>query len=166
MPILGITIVLMAAIVGTFVIVLEGGLTPPNTIVDVSEVSAPQFDRLVDAQIIDPDETVVMFYSSGLASIEESGTLLTGDRVISYARSDDRQLVRSARYDHITSVTVLEQGTDHRPTIVDLHTADGRHIRMSLSARNGRDREFVDEIRRRMPSETMDPVVDRDAVNR
>lgn len=166
MPILGITVVLMAAIVGTFVVVLELGMAPPNSIIDVSQVSDPQYDHLVDADIINPDETVVLFYSSGLASIAESGNLLTENRVISYARSDDRQLVRSASYDHITGVTVLEQGTDHRPTIVGIHTVDGRHIHVSLAANEGRDREFVDEIRRRLPSETTDPVVDRNAASR
>lgn len=160
MLILGIAVGLMVAIVGSFSVVIERGLSPAAAVAEMGEISDTQIGYLVDSDILAPDESVFMFYSAGLISIEEAGNLLTGDRVISYVCSDNWQIVRSVAYDDIAAVTVLERGDDWRPTIVDIRTLDGRHIHMSLAATAGGDERFIDEIRRLAPARSSDTIVE------
>ncbi|GAB4317387.1 MAG: hypothetical protein Kow0074_05950 [Candidatus Zixiibacteriota bacterium] len=158
--ILGIAVGLMVAIVGSFSILIEGGLSPSADVVEMAEISDAQIGYLVESDILDPDESVFMFYSAGLISIEEAGNLLTDDRLISYVSSDDWQIVRSVTYDQIASVTVLERGNDSRPTIVDIHTQDGQHIHIALAATGRGDERFIDEIRRLAPAGSSDTIVE------
>ena len=162
LPIAGIAGGCLAAITVTFVIVLERGLTPPVAAFGGADLTEVQFSHLIDSDILGPGETVIMFHSSGLVSIDEAGVLLTDRRVVTYAGFNGQRLIRAAEYATITDVIVLERGNHARPTLIDIRTEDGGAMHISLSTRKAGDELFIAEIRRRMLPESVDTIVRRD----
>lgn len=106
----GVFVVLFAGLV-VFSLWLDLGEGPSARVLSTQELSAEQVHDLVDAQIVGADETVELFYSEGVFSVLEGGSVLTNRRVIVYSMLDDGQVEYFwIPNNEITSVVQVEEG--------------------------------------------------------
>lgn len=96
------------AILGTL---MDTGYAPSQRVLSADELPDSQYQELVAEGIIEEGEIVEYFYSEGLLSIKEGGSVLTDHRVIAYEQDEDG-LVHTyyIANDEIESVTLVQQG--------------------------------------------------------
>src|SRR5688572_949996 len=97
---------LIGALLLALMLVDQFGLTPSTKVVAGTEMKSSDLRYLRSADIIEDDETVLFFYSTGLVSIRDEGNVLTDRRVISYeSDSDESKLaVASATFGEIKNI--------------------------------------------------------------
>lgn len=153
----------LLAIVSVAVLILLGviglGLVmtfmdSPSTAVEKGEDLPESFAPwLRENGVIEADETIDMFYSEGVFSIEEGGNLLTNRRVISYFRSEEGELeIHSAAYDEITNIILKQKGdvlSDSLVQVVYGPEEDQGWFYLLLSAEKGGDEKFIELLERR-----------------
>ena len=127
-----------------------GSMGPPLAVVTGEELSPDDLRILLDEDIIEPGETVVLFYSAGLFSVREDGSLLTGTRVISYEEIDDGLWIGSAFFDEIASVSVEEPGGALHDTQVLVTLHNGRSFYLLISTEENGDKRFLKELEKAM----------------
>jgi hypothetical protein len=135
-------IIAILLIIGTL---SETGVIAPIEVVSGDKVSAENVKLLIKERIITPNETIKLFYSSGLSSIIEEGNILTDQRVVSYEVVDGKMDVYNAKFADIENVTIIKPGTTLEDTIVEVTHKNGSFY-LLLSNENHGDQRFVDEI--------------------
>ncbi|MBL4660825.1 MAG: hypothetical protein JKY19_10750 [Alcanivoracaceae bacterium] len=137
-----IVISILFIIVG---IMSEMGTIPSYEVISGSDLPKDDVKLLIKERIIKPDETIKLFYSSGLTSIIENGNILTDKRVISYELIDDKLDVYATTFEDVEKVSIVEQGDYLSDTIVEILTKNGGFY-LLLSNENHGDQRFIDEI--------------------
>lgn len=125
-------------------------LGPPTYVVDGIDLDQSDREILLAEGLIDPAEDILMYYSAGLFSIREDGSILTDRRVISYEETEDGLWVGAAPFGDIRKVEVVEQGDllNDTTTLVTLY--DGAQFYLVLSAENDGDKRFITELEKRL----------------
>lgn len=85
----GMGVVLVFVALAVFGLLMDVGVVPSERVLDGDEVPAEHYTTLIAEEIIDENEVIEMFYSEGLLSIREGGSILTDYRVISYQENAD-----------------------------------------------------------------------------
>jgi hypothetical protein len=115
-----------------------------------SEIPSSHQVTLVEAGVLEPNERIRFFYSSGLFSILEDGNLLTENRVVSYETIDGEIYVASSTYPEIRDLDVAYSESFLDDTVLTVSTLSGEQFVLIVSAEDGRDREFVSELEARL----------------
>ena len=106
----GILVGILAALVLIALMALgfavEAGFLPSAEVFTEDTLPESYLETLRKENIIDDDETVDHFYSSGILSILEDGNLFTDKRVVSYETYNDELAVYSAPFEDIQSITM------------------------------------------------------------
>lgn len=131
---------------------LEMGVLPSTSIVDGEGLRERDRVFLIERGVIEPGETIELFYSAAMWSIKTDGNILTNQRVISYWEENGEFYLYAAYYDEIETVEVEEQGGEWSDTIISVRTLAGEEFRLYLSAEEERDVEFLSRLRERMPT--------------
>jgi hypothetical protein len=123
-------------------------LVPSTKVVPGSEMSSADLDYLRSAKIIESDETVLFFYSTGLFSMQDEGNVLTDRRVISYEKeSEDSELTIAATpFARIKDIGVEYGESTFDDTIVTVTQEDDEEFLLLLSTEEKGDRRFVDRL--------------------
>ncbi len=130
------------AVLGTF--------APPAHVLRDGEIPWSYEETLVDAGVLEPGEDVRFFYSAGLFSILDDGNLLTDSRVVSYWTESEQLHLYSAAYPEIREHRVEYSESYLDDSVVTISTRDGLEFVLILSPDYGRDREFVQDLERRI----------------
>ncbi len=104
--------------------------------------------------VIKPDEELRYFYSSALFSYADDGNGLTDKRVFSYWKDDHSSNIqkRSAFFDEIASIEESYSKNELDDTVVTIVTKAGDEFYIYLSAVDGGDKKFVEDLKRSLPS--------------
>jgi len=125
----------------------------PLDLVEGHELTDRQRQQLLDHGLVDPDETIVVFYSAGVFSILEDGNIITETRVISYFEDEDAEdgiELHWAEYDEILEVSIVDQGDTWSDSLISADLADDEFLEFWCPVEHGQDTRFVTEIRSRM----------------
>ena len=129
------------------------GLIPATGVVSGDQLLSSNRSWLVAAGITEADEDILLFYSTGLFSIREEGNILTDHRVVSYEEVDGELYVYAAEMSSIAGYELLQESDTFTDAVVEIFTDDGDSFRIFLSGENGGDRRFIEEMKRRLPSD-------------
>ena len=132
------------AVIGTF--------GPPTRALRQSEIPSSYQVTLVEAGVLQPDERIPFFYSGGIFSILEDGSLLTENRVVSYETVDGELYVASSTYQEIREFDVEYSESFLDDTVLTISPLSGDEFMLIVSPEDGRDKEFVSDLQSRLPA--------------
>jgi len=146
-----------------FVLLLGIGLmtmtgTLPSTEVQAgSELWQKEKDALISNEIVSKDDQIEYFYSNGVSSILEGGSILTDDRVILYMPDENQDLqVYEIYFENVASVELVEKGDFLNDSVyqINSHEPDA-WLQIVLSVENGGDEKFVEALRSKIPGSNL-----------
>ena len=105
----GLALVVVAAY--GFGFLIETGYAPSDRVQTHEEIGDKHMQVLLDEGIIGKDEHIQHFYSEGLLSVREGGSILTDSRVIAYAEWDDEIEIFDLTFDEVESIEKIQEGT-------------------------------------------------------
>jgi hypothetical protein len=85
----GLAVVLLFVAASFFGILMDTGIVPSDRVLGPDDIPESHYQELSAAGIIETGEVIEFFYSEGLISIREGGSILTDQRVIAYQEGDD-----------------------------------------------------------------------------
>jgi hypothetical protein len=97
---------------GILGILSDTGVVPSERVLSADEISDGDYQILRDEGLVEQGEMVEYFYSEGLLSIKEGGSILTNYRVMAYEQDEDDAIIYySIPNNELVSVNLIEQGT-------------------------------------------------------
>ena len=110
--VVGMVFVLGFIALGVLGILSDTGVVPSERVLSAEEIPDGDYQTLRDEGLLEQGEMVEYFYSEGILSIKEGGSILTNYRVIAYEQNEDEAITYySILNDEIMSVALVEQGT-------------------------------------------------------
>ena len=139
-----------------FVFALLGTFGPPVEVIAGNSMRQSDRALLVQSGIILEDENVEYFYSDGLISIKERGSVLTNQRVIAYGPNEEGEIeVYALYFDAVGSVELVEQGNVLNPSVYKVTSTSGDSwLFIVLSTENGGHLKFIKGLQGRIGSST------------
>jgi protein-S-isoprenylcysteine O-methyltransferase Ste14 len=141
------------AVLASLVVAFGGLVAYGYSLPDVVDVLVPgsslsdEVHTFLSAELIAPNEQVVYFYAPTPNDFQETGTVMTVRRVISYAVVDGELLSRSYYFDEISDFRVDQEGTNWDVTYVEIDGDDGGALLIGLPSMEPDARPFMDELR-------------------
>lgn len=142
----------LAGPLALFVIISTLNVIPSTQVVSGSTMWARDVEFLRSAGLLEPDEEVVYFYSQDLFDIKNDGNMLTDRKVVSYWKDAESAefLAEVAVYQDIQDVETTYSESFMEDTVITVHRFDGSSFILVVSAEDGRDKLFVDELESRV----------------
>ena len=150
--ILGCVGCILFSVVGTLFVIgvlSETGTMPGTEVVTGEQLPDDVHEMLIAEGIIEPDETILHYYSTGFLSYREDGNLYTDRRVISYWEVGDEIDVSEATYHQIKRIEPEYKESFLEDTVIWIHgETDGEEWTFDLYASHegGRDTHFVEGL--------------------
>ena len=135
------------------VLLSEVGVVPAFGVVDGSDLSQRDKILLIEMGIIEPDEKIELFYSTGLTTISADGNLLTDKRIISYEDIGDGLDIYSATFDEVESMTLIQKGDFINDTVIEILPLYKYGFRLFISTEEDGDKRFISAINDRLPAD-------------
>ena len=145
----GLVLVLGFLALAVLGVLMDTGHAPSDRVLSSQQIPDSQYEQLVAAGIVEPGESIEFFYSEGLLSVTEAGSVLTDRRVIAYAQDEEgRTQVYYLPNDSILSVTLVQQGDAMQYSVYEV-TAPGEDnwLYLVLPHENGDGERFADAVR-------------------
>jgi len=142
---------LVAAFVGLEMLISNGILVPYG-VVSAAEMRAADLDRLRSAGVLEAEEQVELFVSTGLFSIMEQGSVLTDRRAIAYETFDGELTVLGVKYLQIANVSVEFAKGVFDYTRIAITTDAGELFFLLVPSEEGGDRRFLEALRTKVRS--------------
>ncbi|QDU55244.1 hypothetical protein [Aeoliella mucimassa] len=168
--------VCMVSVLGFFVwlgTMLESGAMPDTMVVVGNKLSSPARKAIDQAVTIRPDESILFFYSAGLWSWNEDGSLVTNQRVISYhqGEEDGELYVLEADYADIESVTPYFSDTWAEDSSLIVELKDESFFMLQFSNEEDLDHSAIDYVLKQVEAQggtigddqAVDPFMDEEA---
>ncbi len=143
---------ILGSVVGVVLVALYGfgflmdtGVVPSDRVQTHSEIADKHMDVLLAEGIIDQGEQIEHFYSEGLLSVREGGSILTDRRIIAYAEDEDDELwILDYAFDEVVSIEQVQEGTmfDYAVYLVNGEGEDN-YLELWLPHENGDAARFV-----------------------
>ena len=130
-----------------FGFLMETGYAPSDRVQTHEEIGDKHMQVLLDEEIIGKDEHIQHFYSEGLLSVREGGSILTDSRVIAYTEWDDEIEIFDLTFDEVVSVEKTQEGTalDYAIYIVS-GEGEGNYVELWLPHEYGDADRFVNAL--------------------
>ena len=126
------------------------GIVPPTEVITGSKLTSKHISMLSEKGIINQNEKIEYFYSEGVLSILEGGSILTDNRVIVYEKEGVELKVYDILLQDIVSIDQLQQGSQFSDSIYEVQPFfDDTAIRLILSTENRGDIKFVEELKKK-----------------
>lgn len=142
------TLIIFIALIG-FGLMTITGVMPATEVQSSVDISQKDKDTLISNNIITRDDNIQYFYSDGLTSILEGGSVLTEDRVILYQPDEKQELqVYEIYFDDVASVELIQMGNLMNDSVyrVKSHQPDV-WFQLALSAEKRGDVVFIEALR-------------------
>ena len=141
----GLAIVVVGAY--GFGFLIETGYAPSDRVQTHEEIGDKHMQVLLDEEIIGKYEHIQHFYSEGLLSVREGGSILTDSRVIAYTEWDDEIEIFDLTFDEVVSVEKTQEGTalDYAIYIVS-GEGEGNYVELWLPHEYGDADRFVNAL--------------------
>ncbi len=149
-PILGLIAI------GTYI----GNSAPPSYVVAGAELSQDRTDLLREHSVVEEQEEIVFFYSGGIFSVLETGTILTEERVISYVQDSETEAVSidAIAYSDIAELYLSGKGDGFlEDTVIDLYRAGDEYVlSVVVSAEKNGDEPVIKMLKSKTGLELLD----------
>lgn len=125
------------------------GVLPSTEVQPGSKVLQSDKDTLIANNIIPKDDPIEYFYSVGVTSIMEGGTVLTDDRVIFYYTNAMQKIeVYEIYFNDIVSIELVEMGNAFNDSIYKINSKyPDAWLKIPLSTENRGDIKFIEALR-------------------
>ena len=125
------------------------GFLPSTMVITQDEMWDRDIAYLVENEILGPDEEIAYFYSEGVWSIAEGGQFFSDQFVTSYSRDIDSGEIYLdyVEFSRISDIDVVWSESWMDMTIVTITTDDDYQFTLWLSAEEGGDRKFVNQMK-------------------
>ena len=133
-----------------FVVLLEAGMLLDDKVYRGQDLSEHHKTELIDQKIINPEEKVKFFYTTGVFSILADGQLMTDSRVISYIENTDGNVeVYSMLLENIKEIELVEEGgfLNDVYKIIGNDDADYEYIIIELPHDDENAASFINELK-------------------
>ena len=123
-------------------------LTPSAQVVTGSKLWPWQVDFLHERQLLDEDERVLYFYSTGTWSVEAEGNVVTTKSVVSYEQDyESGELVGDyAYYEEIADIEPAFSESWLEDSVITIRKIDGTEFLLFAPSDNEQDHQLVSEI--------------------
>jgi len=147
--VIGMVFVLGFVALGVLGVLSDTGIVPSGRVLSAEELPDGDYQILLDEGLLEHGETVEYFYSEGILSIKEAGSILTNYRVIAYEQNDDESInYYSILNDEIVAVDLIEQGTATSYSVYQVSAAEEDNwIYLLLPHEYGDGERFADAVR-------------------
>jgi len=138
---------LMLVLMGYGLVVGPGDL-PSNRVLSGNMIPAEQIEVLLAEGIVYQDETVEYFFSEGIFSVREGGSVLTDRRVIAYETDEYNEVIIYEIYlEEIGSLELTQQGDASNFSIYQVNSHDGEWwLNLYLPYGYGDDKRFIGAV--------------------
>jgi hypothetical protein len=128
---------------------MDIGDAPSERVLSVENISDKQYRELVAEGIIAEDEILEYFFSEGVVSIKEGGSILTNYRVIAYEQDEDGQIqTYYIPNDDIEAVTLVKQGDLTNYSIYQVTAAgEDNWLQLVLPHEHGDGERFANAVK-------------------
>mgnify|MGYP003652159858 CR=1 FL=1 len=141
-------VVLFFSLVGVGILTTTGTLNPTE-VLEGKDLSKDYREALTRSDIINSGDSIQYFYSEAFSSIEETGSILTSDRVIMYLQDENKETaVYELYFEDITDVELTESGNFLNDSVYKVY-ADSRdaYLTIVLSTTDRGDIKFIEALR-------------------
>jgi hypothetical protein len=141
-------VVLFFSLAGLGMLTTTGTLTPTE-VLEGKDLSKDYREALIRSEIINSGDSIQYFYSEAFSSIEETGSILTSDRVIMYLQDENKETaVYELYFEDITDVELTESGNFLNDSVYKVY-ADSRdaYLTIVLSTTDRGDIKFIEALR-------------------
>ena len=145
---IGIPILLIFLVIIGFGVLTTTGVFPSTEVLSGQKISQKDKNDLISNEIITADDKIQYFYSNGITSILEGGSVLTDDRVILYMPDENDKIgVYEIYFEDIASIELVQPGGSLDDSIykINSHIPDA-WLQISLSAENKGDKKFINAL--------------------
>ncbi|MBT8100884.1 MAG: hypothetical protein KJO82_14100 [Gammaproteobacteria bacterium] len=131
---------------------IEAGVVPSDRVLSGERIPPDQVAVLRSEGIVDEGEVVEYFYSEGLFSVREGGSILTDKRVIAYeANRMDGVDIYELSLDEIESVNLTQPGDSLSFTVYTVNgQSESDWLDLWLPHEHGDGELFVNAVRARI----------------
>lgn len=120
----------------------------PTAVVSASEMKQEHFEWLVEQNYLQADERPLFFYSEGLLSIADGGSLLTDKYVGGWQERDGEQVDGWYRLGEICKIELQSEGNALADAVYNVHgTGEDNRLTLILSAEDGGDQRFIRRLK-------------------
>ena len=159
---IGIPILLLVLVIFGFGLLTMTSLMPSPEILTGAEMASKDIAALTEAGILYPNERIEYFFSEGVFSIMEGGSILTDNRVIAYGQEAGEIYTYAMAFQEIGSIVQLQEGSFSDYAIYEVLYHDlETGLQLYLPHEGGGDKKFVAAVRRKVsenpPVEEPDP---------
>lgn len=129
-------------------LVMLGTLGPPTSVVTGAAMRASDMQYLVEAGLLEGNEEVLYFYSTGLFSSRGEGAFASNLGVTSYWTDPitEELMVAFLRYGEIVEIETNYSSHALEDTVVRIVGDEDSWFTFFLSSEDGGDRRFMDEV--------------------
>lgn len=147
--IVGIVFVLGFLALGVLGVLMDTGHVPSERVLSAQEIPDNHYEELFAEGLLEQGEMIEYFYSEGMLSIIEGGSILTNYRVIAYERADDGSIdYYSIANDEIVSVTLIQEGDAMDYSVYQVSSAHEDYwIALVLPHEYGDGERFANAVR-------------------
>lgn len=131
---------------------MDTGAVPSDRVQTGAELERRHASVLVDEGIIHYRENIEYFFSEGLVSVREGGSVLTDRRVVAWQERDDGSIAaRQISNADIRGVELLRQGDERNYAVYLVFAADGNVLELWLPHEHGDAERFVAAVEAKIP---------------
>lgn len=145
----GIVAVIIIALMGLG-LAISSGYATATAVQTGKELPKNQREKLLKADILNPDEAVRFYYSEGLFDVTYGGTVLTDKRIIGYWTEEDEVRKKTLSYDlnEIDRLQLTQEGDAITDALyqVAVRGDDENSLIMYLSVEGDRHLEMVEAL--------------------
>ena len=144
-------LVLLLGFIGfaLFGVLMDTGNVPSERVLSAQEVPSADYQELVAAGVIAEGEMIEYFYSEGIFSVTQGGSILTGTRVIAYEENDQGSV--DSYYilnNQIVSVDLVQQGDAMSYSVYKVNgPGEDNWIYLLLPHEHGDGERFANAVR-------------------
>jgi ribosomal protein L37E len=125
----------------------EKGLVRSEAVIEGSDLLQSEISFLVSENIINQNEQIKLFYSTGYTQILDEGNILTENRLISYFRDEDGLGVAEVLIKNIKNTQLIEQEEDSDLNLFEITDDAGETFQINLPVNDAGSDQFLDAIR-------------------
>ena len=128
---------------------MDAGLVPSDRVLIGSDIPSDQMEVLLSEGIVQNGETIEYFYSEGLISVREGGSILTDNRIIAYEEDENDDLsIFEVKNKDVVSVELIQQGDSLNYSVYTVATAnEDEWVDLWLPHEHGDAERFVTAVR-------------------
>ena len=143
-PVIGIVFLLLG-----LGLLTDTDFLPATDVQAGEELSKNLKQKLISADIIYEEDSIQYFYSYGLSSILEGGSILTSDRVIIYFPEENQEIsVYEIRFEDVSNIELIEDGNFFNDSIYKIQgNSPDNWIKVELSTEGRGDVKFMEALR-------------------